>query len=225
VIKRRKEPLFDVYLTRAGTRFSMAVSARRPRPRALPLGCADAAGASRRFADLESAPQHRDAVRRGDRAEALLHLMASAKLLWETLWRPIPSPLTAGRLLLALDDSIKSEGGTAYLRLSTHLRSCREDEPDALAVGADHRHAGVAAGRTPAQVRPASLQCRRIERAHAPAGALLYPACLSRDARDPRRRSGGDAQDAALPGARRLGLRANFGRTPCGSLRSGMREL
>jgi hypothetical protein len=41
--------------------------------------------------------------------------MASVKLpwdaLWETLWRAIPSPLTEGRLLLALDDSINPKTG------------------------------------------------------------------------------------------------------------------
>lgn len=41
--------------------------------------------------------------------------MASVKLpweaIWETLWRAIPSPLTDGRLLLALDDSINPKSG------------------------------------------------------------------------------------------------------------------
>jgi hypothetical protein len=41
--------------------------------------------------------------------------MASVKLpwtrVWETLWRAIPDPLTAGRLLLALDDSLNPKTG------------------------------------------------------------------------------------------------------------------
>ena len=41
--------------------------------------------------------------------------MASVKLpwewVWEALWRAIPSPLVAGRLLLALDDSINAKTG------------------------------------------------------------------------------------------------------------------
>ena len=41
--------------------------------------------------------------------------MASVKLpwddLWEALWRAIPSPLVAGRLLLGLDDSINPKTG------------------------------------------------------------------------------------------------------------------
>jgi hypothetical protein len=41
--------------------------------------------------------------------------MASVKLpwdaVWEALWRAIPSPLVAGRLLLALDDSINPKTG------------------------------------------------------------------------------------------------------------------
>ena len=41
--------------------------------------------------------------------------MASPKLpwarLWQTLWRAIPAPLVAGRLLLALDDSINPKTG------------------------------------------------------------------------------------------------------------------
>ena len=41
--------------------------------------------------------------------------MASVKLpwdgVWEVLWRSIPSPLVAGRLVLALDDSINPKTG------------------------------------------------------------------------------------------------------------------
>ena len=41
--------------------------------------------------------------------------MASVKLrwepIWEVLWRAIPDPLTDGRLLLALDDSINPKTG------------------------------------------------------------------------------------------------------------------
>lgn len=41
--------------------------------------------------------------------------MASVKLpweaIWETLWRAIPTPLTNGRLLVALDDSINAKSG------------------------------------------------------------------------------------------------------------------
>ena len=41
--------------------------------------------------------------------------MASVKLrwasVWEVLWRAIPDPLTEGRLLLALDDSINPKTG------------------------------------------------------------------------------------------------------------------
>ena len=41
--------------------------------------------------------------------------MASVKLpwtrVWEMLWRAIPDPLTAGRLLLALDDSLNPKTG------------------------------------------------------------------------------------------------------------------
>jgi hypothetical protein len=37
--------------------------------------------------------------------------MASVKLPWEALWRAISNLLVAGRLLLALDDSINPETG------------------------------------------------------------------------------------------------------------------
>ena len=49
--------------------------------------------------------------------------MASVKLpweeLWEALWRRIPSPLSGGRLLLALDDSINPKTGK-------HIYACQE---------------------------------------------------------------------------------------------------
>jgi hypothetical protein len=49
--------------------------------------------------------------------------MASVKLpwerLWECLWRRIPSPLSGGRLLLALDDSINPKTGK-------HIYACQE---------------------------------------------------------------------------------------------------
>jgi hypothetical protein len=49
--------------------------------------------------------------------------MASVKLpweeLWEALWRRIPSPLSGGRLLLALDDSINPKTGK-------HIYACQD---------------------------------------------------------------------------------------------------
>ncbi|WP_295455050.1 transposase [uncultured Thiodictyon sp.] len=67
-------------------------------------------GADHGVADLQSAARHCNPVWRGDRAVALLHLhgLGEAGLgpVWEVLWRAIPDPLTDGRLLLAVDDSV-----------------------------------------------------------------------------------------------------------------------
>ena len=123
MINREREPLSDVYLTHAGARLATPVSADQARPGALSLIGADAAGdpgAGDRLADVESAAHHRDAVRGGDRAGALVcdswrrqqaacssvlgvrcaraciyTFMASVKLPWETLWRAVARRLRA----------------------------------------------------------------------------------------------------------------------------------
>nr|CBX27331.1 hypothetical protein N47_H21530 [uncultured Desulfobacterium sp.] len=66
--------------------------------------------------------------------------MASNKLpwnkLWLTLWSMIPEPLTDGRLLIALDDFINAKTGKKIFGCATHLRSCRQDQPVQISLGA-----------------------------------------------------------------------------------------
>jgi hypothetical protein len=56
-------------------------------------------------------------------AQSRYYIMASVKLpwarVWETLWRAIPDPLTAGRLLLALDDWINPKTGRKVFACQT----------------------------------------------------------------------------------------------------------
>jgi hypothetical protein len=43
------------------------------------------------------------------------------KALWQTLWRLIPNPLTDGRLVLALDDSLNPKTGKHGIMQQTHM--------------------------------------------------------------------------------------------------------
>ena len=74
--------------------------------------------------------------------------MASVKLrwkeVWEVLWRAIPDPLTDGRLMIGLDDSVNAKTGRKVFACQTHLRPCRQDQPKPVPVGADDCHGGSA---------------------------------------------------------------------------------
>jgi hypothetical protein len=74
--------------------------------------------------------------------------MASVKLPWEVcgraLWGAIPSPLVARAAGAGARRFDQSEDEEEDLRLPANVRSCGQEEPGALAVGADDRRSGDA---------------------------------------------------------------------------------
>ena len=150
MISHRKEPLFDAHLTHPCGRFPIPVPTQPTRAGALSLVCADTAGdpgTDHRFAHLQSAARHRDAVRGEHRGVALLHLhgLGEAAVGVGVGGTVAGDSQPAGRGAAAAGARRfdQREDRQAYLRLSAHLRSCRQDQPEPLAVGADHRHGGA----------------------------------------------------------------------------------
>jgi hypothetical protein len=82
--------------------------------------------------------------------------MASAKLPWAVLWRAIPDPLTDGRLLLVLDDSINPKTGSKLFACQRSFDHAAKTNLKPLSVGADPRHGRTAEGRSRALVLSAA---------------------------------------------------------------------
>ncbi|UHD16234.1 hypothetical protein [Thiocapsa bogorovii] len=101
---------------KATRRISAGFSRASGSPRACPLVHPDAAGdpaADHSLAHLQPAARHGHATTGVVFGEAKGYtFMASVKLPWARLWRGTPDPLTDGRLLLVLDDSINPQTGT-----------------------------------------------------------------------------------------------------------------
>ena len=170
MINQQKEPLFNAHLTCPRTRIPIPFSTHGSWPRALSLVLVDAQGdpgADHRLAHFEFAAGHRDAVRSAHRAVALLHLhgLGEAALGRCVGGAVAGDPQPAGRRATAAGARRfdQPEDGQEDLRLSENVRSCRQEQPDALAVGADHRHGGAA------QTDPRALELY-------PVGLRLLPA-------------------------------------------------
>jgi hypothetical protein len=118
MINNQKGPASDDHPTAPWRSDPGLVSGQRTWAGTCPLVPTRAAGdpaADHRLADLEPAAHPRHRVWVAPQAESILPFMAWPKLpwdrIWALLWRSIPQPLTDGRLLLALDDSLNPKTG------------------------------------------------------------------------------------------------------------------
>ena len=137
MIKQRKEPAIDADLTRPGDPIPMPFSGYRPRSRTLALVPADPAGdpgTDHRLANLEPAAGHRDLVRRGHRAIALLHLhgLGEAALGVGLGGAVAGDPGSPDRWALAARPGRfhQPQDRAQGVWLPTDLRPCRQNQPD-----------------------------------------------------------------------------------------------
>jgi hypothetical protein len=147
MINQQKDPLFDAYLTHPCRRLAIPVPTHRQGPRALSLVLANAQGDPRsdhRLAHLQSAACHRDLVRSQHCPMALLHLhglgeAAVGRCVGSAMARD-PKPLGRRAAAAGAGRFDQSENRQEDLRLSEDVRPCGQQQPDALALGADDRH-------------------------------------------------------------------------------------
>ena len=133
------------------TAIAMLVSGHRQGARALAVVHADAAGdpgADHRLADLEPAAGDHHLVRRADRAVALLRLHGLRETALEggvgSALASDPGPADRWTLDDRPGRFRQRQDRAQGVRLSDHLRPCRQDQPKPVPVGADDCHGGSA---------------------------------------------------------------------------------